>query len=76
MKKYLSLFAILFVISLGDAVASQYKVMTWNVEDMDIFDGQGTNRVPSQLKKEKAIASVIRKVDPDVMLMVESPSLI
>ncbi|MCP4746926.1 MAG: endonuclease/exonuclease/phosphatase family protein [Desulfobacteraceae bacterium] len=43
---------------------------------MDIFDGQSTTRVPKQIKKEKAIAAVIRRVSPDILLMVESPNLI
>lgn len=76
MGKYLWLCSILFLFSLVDANAAEYKIMAWNVEDMDIFDGQGTARVPLQIKKEAAIASVIRKADPDVMLIVEAPSLI
>ena len=76
MGKHLCIVAFLIAFSLVDASASEYKVMAWNVEDMDIFDGQGTSRVPIQVKKEHAIASVIRKADPDVILIVEAPSLI
>jgi endonuclease/exonuclease/phosphatase (EEP) superfamily protein YafD len=48
--------------------------MTWNLMDMDLFDGEGFSRVPWQLDAEKGIADTIREVDPDILLIVEAPS--
>lgn len=54
----------------------EYKVMTWNLEDMDLFDGAGLERVPWQLEAEREIAQTIRDIDPDILLLVEAPSFI
>lgn len=50
--------------------------MTWNIEDMDLFDGAGLERVPWQLEAEEEIAQTINDIRPDILLLVEAPSLI
>jgi len=48
--------------------------MSWNLMDMDLFDGEGFNRVPWQVEAEQGIADTIARVDPDIILIVEAPS--
>jgi endonuclease/exonuclease/phosphatase family metal-dependent hydrolase len=55
--------------------ADELVVMTWNLEDMDLFDGAGIERVPWQIEAEKAIAQTLRAVGPEIVLSVEAPSL-
>jgi len=56
--------------------SAELKIMSWNLQDMDIFDGNGTKRLPLQYKKELAIASTIKNVNPDVLLIQEAPNFI
>ena len=81
MKRLSLSLLIIIVVCLGISFShaettTKLKIMTWNLEDMDIFDGNGTDRILIQEKREKAIAAVIRRIDPDVMLIQEAPSLI
>ncbi len=57
-------------------VAAEIRVMTWNLEDMDIFDGGGEERVTWQEDAEAGIAATIRSVDPDMLLITEAPSFV
>lgn len=54
--------------------ADELVVMTWNLEDMDLFDGAGTERVPWQFEAERAIAQTLSATGPDIVLIVEAPS--
>ena len=56
--------------------AGELRVMTWNLKDMDIFDGAGSRRVEWQQEAEKDIASVIRSVNPDILFITEGPSMV
>lgn len=50
--------------------------MAWNLEDMDLFDGAGGERVSWQLDAEAGIADTIREIDPDILFIAEAPSYI
>ena len=50
--------------------------MTWNLKDMDLFDGNGSERIEWQWNAELEIASTIRSVSPDILFVTEAPSLI
>ena len=56
--------------------AESLRVMSWNLEDMDIFDGNGMSRVQWQVEAEKKIAEVIKNVNPDILFIPEAPSLV
>lgn len=73
-KKTCSVF--LFLLSAGLLCAGEIRVMTWNLMDMDLFDGNGADRIAWQLNAEAEIASVIRSVSPDVLFITEAPSLV
>ena len=68
------LLIIILAISAAFGFAEEYLVMTWNLMDMDLFDGSGTERVPWQLEAEEEIAGTLRSVGPDIVLIVEAPS--
>lgn len=70
------LFVTIFSSLAAGVSAVEYRVMTWNVEDMDLFDGAGLERVPWQLEAEEALAQAIRDIEPDILLLVEAPSFI
>ena len=72
--RFFSLSILILVISATFGTAEEYLVMTWNLMDMDLFDGRGTERVPWQLEAEEAIAETLRSVEPDIVLIVEAPS--
>ena len=48
--------------------------MSWNLMDMDLFDGEGFHRVPWQADAERVIADTLKRVNPEVILIVEAPS--
>ena len=50
--------------------------MTWNLKDMDLFDGNGSERIEWQWNAEREIAATIRDVSPDILFVAEAPSLI
>ncbi len=69
------LLLLLFIIfSVSACSAQAYRVLTWNLMDMDLFDGAGLERVPWQVDAEKGIAETIRSVGPDIIFISEAPS--
>jgi len=49
---------LLTLITISFSSAEELRVMSWNLMDMDLFDGEGFNRVPWQADAERAIADV------------------
>ena len=68
--------AALAALSLWPAAADDLRAMAWNLEDMDLFDGNGSSRVEWQAEAEENIAAAIRGINPDLCFIAEAPSLI
>ena len=72
----LLLLAVLTSVLPAAADAETVRAMSWNLMDMDIFDGGGSGRVPWQRAAEEDIARVLREVDPDIVFIAEAPSFV
>ncbi len=78
MKHKILIFSLAFlsVYSPSAVGAETIRVMAWNLMDMDLFDGEGTERVAWQIEAEAGIADVLRVIDPDIVFVAEAPSYV
>ncbi|RKX76740.1 MAG: hypothetical protein DRP49_02940 [Spirochaetes bacterium] len=65
---------LLTLITISFSSTEELRVMSWNLMDMDLFDGEGFHRVPWQADAERVIADTLKRVNPEVILIVEAPS--
>jgi hypothetical protein len=72
----MSRFFLLLTILLPVGFAAELKLLSWNLEDMQVFYGNGLERPPLLVKRENAIVNVFKKSDADVIVIQEAPSMI